>query len=208
MFPRLLPREVSFFEFFDQHIALTVSGTKELVELVTDGGNVSLRARRIKEIEHEADVITHRCVEALHKTFITPLDRNDIHRLISKMDDVMDSVDGVAGRLHLYRLTEMTPEIKSLAGILAQSTLEVQHAVNGLRNLRNAGTIREKCIEVNRLENDADAVLREAIADLFLTEKDPIMVIKWKEIYEILEKATDRCEDVANIIEGVVLEHD
>lgn len=208
MFPRLLPREVSFFDFFDKHIALTVSGTKELLELVTAGGNGSLRARRIKEIEHEADVITHNCVEALHKTFITPLDRNDIHRLISKMDDVMDSVDGVAGRIALYKLTEMTPEIKSLAEILAQSTVEVQHAVNGLRNLRNADTIREKCIEVNRLENDADAVLREAIAKLFTSEKDPIKVIMWKEIYEILEKATDRCEDVANIIEGVVLEHD
>jgi predicted phosphate transport protein (TIGR00153 family) len=208
MFPRLLPREVSFFDFFDQHIALTVSGTKELLELVTAGGNGSLRARRIKEIEHEADVITHHCVEALHKTFITPLDRNDIHRLISKMDDVMDSVDGVAGRIALYKLTEMTPEIKSLAEILAQSAVEVQHAVNGLRNLRNAETIRVKCIEVNRLENDADAVLREAIANLFTSEKDPIKVIMWKEIYEILEKATDRCEDVANIIEGVVLEHD
>jgi hypothetical protein len=102
----------------------------------------------------------------------------------------------------------MTPELKSLAEILAQSAVEVQHAVNGLRNLRNADTIRQKCIEVNRLENDADAVLREAIANLFLTEKDPIKVIMWKEIYEILEKATDRCEDVANIIEGVVLEHD
>ncbi len=208
MFPRLLPREVSFFDFFDQHIALTVSGTKELLELVTAGGNGSLRARRIKEIEHEADVITHNCVEALHKTFITPLDRNDIHRLISKMDDVMDSVDGVAGRIALYKLTEMTPEIKSLAEILAQSAVEVQHAVNGLRNLRNADAIREWCIEVNRLENDADAVLREAIANLFASEKDPIKVIMWKEIYEILEKATDRCEDVANIIEGVVLEHD
>jgi predicted phosphate transport protein (TIGR00153 family) len=208
MFPRLLPRETSFFDYFDRHIALTVTGASELVELVSRGGDLTARAVRIKEIEHETDVITHQCVEALHKTFITPLDRNEIHRLISRMDDVMDFIDGAAGRMLLYEITEMTPEARELAAILSRSTIELQHAVNGLRKMRNVPLIRQKCIVVNQLENDADVVLRAALAKLFKTERDPVRIIKWKEIYEIMEGATDRCEDVANTIEGVVLEHD
>jgi len=207
MFGRLLPRETSFFDFFERHAALTVQGTKEFLSLVSTGANVNAKAKRIKEIEHETDVITHHCVEALHKTFITPIERDDIHRLITRMDDIMDYVEAAAERIVLYEIREMTPEVRDLADVLVRAMEEVEQALRGLRDAKKAAVVVQKCIDINRLENEGDAILRNAVARLFKEEKDPITVIKWKEIYENLESATDRCEDVANIIEGVMLEH-
>jgi predicted phosphate transport protein (TIGR00153 family) len=207
MFGRLLPRETSFFDFFERHAAKTVEGTKEFLSLATTSANIPAKAKRIKEIEHETDVITHHCVEALHKTFITPIERDDIYRLIGRMDDIMDYVEAASERIALYELTVMTPEVKDLADVLVRSAESVEHALKGLRDMKNAEEIIKHCIDVNRLENEGDAILRSAVARLFKVEKDPINVIKWKEVYENLENATDRCEDVANIIEGVVLEH-
>ena len=207
MFGRLLPRETSFFDLFERHAALTVQGTKEFLSLVTTAANITTKAKRIAEIEHETDVITHQCVEALHKTFITPIERDDIHRLITRMDDVMDFVEAAAERLVLYEIREMTPEVNDLADVLVRAMEEVERALKGLRDLKHSQAIVQRCIDVNRLENEGDSILRLALARLFREEKDPILVIKWKEIYENLESATDRCEDVANIIEGVVVEH-
>ena len=207
MLSRLMPRETSFFDYFERHAALTIQGTKEFEELAKGSGPVGPRAKRIKEIEHETDVITHDCVTALHATFITPIERDDIHRLITRMDDIMDFVEAASERIALYELTTMTPEIRELARVLVKATEKLQEALRGLRNMKNAAFIKEKCIEVNSLENEADAILRIGLARLFKEEKDPILIIKWKEIYEALEEATDRCEDVANIIEGVILEH-
>jgi len=207
MFGRLLPRETSFFDFFDRHAAKTVEGAKEFLALASGELEVEPAARRIKQIEHETDVITHHCVEALHKTFITPLERDDIHRLITRMDDIMDFVEAASERMALYEMTTMTPELRALADVLLRSAEEVQRAVKGLRDMKNADLVIRSCIDINRMENEADEILRSAVAKLFKEEKDPIAIIKWKEIYENLESATDRCEDVANIIEGVVLEH-
>lgn len=207
MFGRFLPKEKSFFDFFEQHARLTVQGTSELIALVADGKNVEAKARRIADIEHETDVITHRCVEALHKTFITPIDRDSIHRLITRMDDIMDYVEAAAERIALYELTTMTQDVRDLADVLHRAAVEVEQACKHLRDLKNPTKILQLSIDINRLENEGDAILRRAVARLFREEKDPILVIKWKEIYENLEMATDRCEDVANIIEGVVLEH-
>jgi predicted phosphate transport protein (TIGR00153 family) len=208
MFGRLLPRERSFFDFFDRHAALTVDGCKEFLSLATTGANIEVKAKRIKEIEHETDVITHHCVEALHKTFITPIERDDIHRLITRMDDIMDFVEAAAERLALYELVHMSADLRDLADVLVRSAEGVEQAVRGLRDMKHAEAIIKHCIDINRLENEADAILRRAVARLFKDSKDdPITVIKWKEVYEHLENATDRCEDVANIIEGVVLEH-
>ncbi len=207
MFGRFLPKETSFFDFFEQHAALSVEGCKELLSLTLTGANITAKAKRIKEIEHETDVITHRCVEALHKTFITPIERDDIYRLITRMDDITDFVEAASERFVLYEIKEMTPEVKDLADILVRAAEQVVVAVHGLRNMKNAKPVLQACVDINRLENDADTILRRAIARLFREERDPITVIKWKEIYEDLETATDRCEDVANIIEGVVLEH-
>jgi predicted phosphate transport protein (TIGR00153 family) len=206
MFGRLLPKETSFFDFIEEHAALTVDGAREFVSLVTSGANIEAKAHRIKEIEHETDVITHRCVEALHKTLITPIDPDQIHRLITRMDDVMDYIEAASERIALYKLHIMTPEVQDLADVLLRASLDVLEACKQLRNLADPKIVLKKCVDINRLENEADTILRRAVARLFDEEKDPITVIKWKEIYEALESATDRCEDVANIIEGVVLE--
>ena len=207
MFGRFLPRETSFFDFFEQHAALTIEGAKEFLSLVTTGANIATKCRRISDIEHETDTITHRCVEALHKTFITPIDRDSIHRLITRMDDIMDYVEAAAERIELYELTVMTADVRDLADVLHRSTLQVEAAMRGLRFLKDPSATLKLCIDINRLENEADAILRRSVARLFKEEKDPIVVIKWKEVYENLENASDRCEDVANIIEGVILEH-
>ena len=207
MFGRFLPRETSFFDFFEQHASLTIEGTKEFLSLVTTGANISAKCRRISDIEHETDTITHRCVEALHKTFITPIDRDSIHRLITRMDDVMDYVEAAAERIELYELTVMTNDVRDLADVLHRSAMQVEQCVRGLRTLKDSQQTLKLCIDINRLENEADAILRRSVARLFKEEKDPVTIIKWKEVYENLENASDRCEDVANIIEGVILEH-
>jgi uncharacterized protein Yka (UPF0111/DUF47 family) len=204
---RLLPREEDFFTLFERHAALTVEGAKQFAKLVSGGQNVKALAARIKEIEHETDVITHSCVERLHTVFITPFDRDDIHRLITRMDDVMDFVESASERIALYELRDMTPEVRELADVLVRATETVVTAIGGLRDLKKPQIILDACIEVNRLENEGDEILRNAVATLFRGATDAILVMKWKEVYEALENATDRCEDVANIIEGVVLEH-
>jgi predicted phosphate transport protein (TIGR00153 family) len=204
---RLLPREESFFDDFEKHAQKTVEGCKAFVELAQGVTPSSVACPRIKAIESECDSITHHVVERLHKTFITPIDRNDIFRLISKMDDVMDFVEASSQRISLYEVDPNNKELGDLARVLQQGSERLAEAVAGLRNLKNPQVILEKCVEVNRLENEADVQLRGAIAKLFREQKDPMFVIKWKEIYELLETATDRCEDVANIIEGVVLEN-
>jgi predicted phosphate transport protein (TIGR00153 family) len=207
MFGRLLPRETSFFDFFEEHAALTIEGTKEFLSMVSTAANIPAKCRRISDIEHETDTITHRCVEALHKTFITPIDRDQIHRLITRMDDVMDFVEAAAERIELYEITTMTNDVRDLADVLHRSAQQVEGAVRGLRDLKDTHATLKLCIDISRLENEADAILRRSVARLFKEEKDPIVVIKWKEVYENLESASDRCEDVANIIEGVILEH-
>ena len=207
MLRRFLPREEDFFSLFERHAALTVDGAKQFAKLVSGGQNVKALAARIKEIEHETDVITHTCVERLHTTFITPFDRNDIHTLITRMDDVMDFVESASERIALYELRDMTQEVRDLADVLVRATETTVVAIGGLRDLKKTQIILDACIEVNRLENEGDEILRAAMAGLFRDAKDPLLVLKWKAVYEALEDATDRCEDVANIIEGVVLEH-
>src|SRR5438093_4494724 len=162
MFGRLLPRETSCVGVFERHAALTVEGTKEFLSLVSTGANIVPKAKRIKEIEHETDVITHQCVEALHKTFITPIERDDIHRLITRMDDIMDHVEAAAERITLYDIKEMTPEAKDLADVLLRAMAEVEKAVQGLRDMKNAPSVVKRCIDINRLENEGDAILRTA----------------------------------------------
>ena len=204
---RLLPHDASFFAFFEQQGKKTVEGCRAFLAMVESASDLESRAERVKQIEHECDDITHAVVEQLHKTFITPIDRNDIYRLITKMDDIMDFVEAAADRLALYEIPTMTKEVSELARCLVSSAEHVLGAVTSIRDLKRPNGILDHCIEINRLENVADNILRSALARLFREEKDPIAVIKWKEIYETLESATDRCEDVANIIEGVVLEN-
>jgi hypothetical protein len=204
---RLLPHDASFFAHFEHQGKKTVEGCRAFLEMVEQPTDLEARAERVKQIEHECDEITHAVVSALHKTFITPIDRNDIYRLITKMDDIMDLVEAAAERVALYEMGKMTPEAGDLTRCLVASAEQVASAVAAFRDLGKPSVILGHCVEINRLENAADGILRGALAKLFREEKDPISVIKWKEIYETLEAATDRCEDVANVIEGVVLEN-
>jgi predicted phosphate transport protein (TIGR00153 family) len=158
----------------------------------------------VEEYEHEGDKITHRILRTLHQTFITPVDREDIHKLTSVMDDVIDLIEGSAARMAMYRITKPTPAAQRLAGIIVRCTDQI---VRGVTALPRFESIQEHCIEINRLENEADEVSRAAIAALFLEDVPPLEVIKWKEIYETMETATDRCEDVANMLEEIALKH-
>ena len=207
MFERLMPRQVAFFDYFDRMAAKALEGSRALLEMLEVFDDVAERAGRIKTIEHEGDMITHECIEELHKTFITPIDRDSIHRLVTRMDDVLDLIESVAQRMALYDVDKPTPESVGLARVLLLSVEQVGKAVRGLRDMKNARDIQTECVEINRLENEADTLLRSAVGALFRNEKDPLTVMKWKELYEGIEEATDRCEDVANLVEGIVLEH-
>jgi predicted phosphate transport protein (TIGR00153 family) len=201
-----MPKEIAFFDYFERMAAKILEGCQAVLELLDDCTNVAEKARRIKVIEHEGDLITHQCIEMLHKTFITPFDRDSIHRLITKMDDILDLAEAVSDRVSVYEMTAPTEEARQLARVLVFSVEEVSKAVSGLRSMKNAQGILAQCVEINRLENEADTLLRVAVGKLFKTERDPLAVMKWKELYEGLEEATDRCEDVANLVEGIVLE--
>ena len=209
-FSRLMPREGRFFTLFDQHAAFVVQGSIELVELLRHFGNNgdrTARVARILELEHSADRVTRETVSLLHQTFVTPLDRDDIHRLISRMDDVLDLIQDVTEALQLYDIQRLTPEAVQLAELLMECCTRMQQAVKQLATLEDSARILKLCNEIDSLESQADTVMRTAISKLFREESDVRQLIKLETVYQLLEAATDQCEDVANIIEGVVLEH-
>jgi predicted phosphate transport protein (TIGR00153 family) len=203
----LLPRELCFFDYFEAHAAKTVEGCQLFLDLARGVKDVPALCAKIKEVESACDQVTHDTVASLHRVFITPIDRNDIHRLITKMDDVMDMVEGAARIIDIYEIREPSVELTNMATTLLASAKLVCEAVKGLRDLKHSQSILDRCVEINRLENESDCQLADAIAHLLRETTDPIAVIKWKEIFETVEMATDSCEDVANVIEGVVMEN-
>lgn len=207
MFGRLMPHEGRFFELFNEHAELIVQGSRELVALMVSGDDIQNRAYRIESIEKQADKATHAVIELLHKTFITPLDRDEIHQLITRMDDILDLMEDAAQSIFLYDVKVIPPEASKLAEICVLCSEQVKIAVSHLSNMENAKLILAACDEIDRLESNADHVMRSAIATLFRDEPDVRQVIKLRSIFELLETVTDRCEDVANIIEGIVLEN-
>ena len=206
MFRRILPQTYCFFTYFETVIALAKQACAELLALAQDGADMQARINRIKEIEHEADRVTHECVELIHKTFITPMDRGDIHRLIKRLDDIIDHVDAAVLRIGLYEIKVIRPEVKETARLLVEATGEIEKALKLLRNTKNADAINQICVRIYGSRTRPTPSCGSALARLFKEENDAIEVIKWKEIYEILEAATDRCEDVANVIQGVLIE--
>ncbi|MBP0596996.1 DUF47 domain-containing protein [Herbaspirillum sp. LeCh32-8] len=207
MFGRLMPTEGKFFDLFNQHAELAVKCAKEMVALMTNFDDLEIRVHAIEAVEKEADKITHNAIELLHKTFITPLDRDDIHQLITRMDDILDLLEDAAQTISLYDIKAITPEAKRLAELCLACAEKVQAAVGLLHNMDNSRQILGICQEIDRLESDADHVMRAAMSKLFRDEPDVRTLIKLKAIYEILETVTDRCEDVANIIEGIIVEN-
>ena len=207
MFGRLMPREGHFFELFNEHAEQIVLGSRELVALMTIGDDIQRRAYEIETIEKRADRITQTTIELLHKTFITPLDRDEIHRLITRMDDILDLMEDASQSIFLYDIRQITPEARKLAELCQACGEQVKVAVGMLSNMNNSVAILAACEEIDKIESDADHVMRSAMAKLFRDEPDVRQVIKLKAVYELLETVTDRCEDVANIIEGIVLEN-
>jgi predicted phosphate transport protein (TIGR00153 family) len=207
MFGRLMPTEGKFFELFIEHADLCVKGAKEMVALMTNFDDLEIRVHAIESIEKQADKVTHNTLEMLHKTFITPLDRDDIHQLITRMDDILDLMEDAAQTVSLYDIKAITPEAKRLAELCLACTEKVRASVGLLHNMDNSREILSMCAEIDRLESDADHVMRAAMSKLFRDEPDVRNLIKLKAIYEILETVTDRCEDVANILEGIIVEN-
>ena len=207
MFRRLLPKETNFFEFFEQHSKLSIEACAELNAIASNPSELNPRSERIKALERGADNVTHQCIDALHRTFITPIDRSDIHRLIRRLDDIIDSVDSATSRMMLYEMADMRPELKQFTEVLVRATTQIDAAVHHLRRLGKDGeAINRHCQTVYEAEKEGDQILKAALARLFKEERESVVLIKWKEIFERLEKATDRCEEVANIIQGIVIE--
>ena len=201
---RLIPREGKFFSDFVTLADRIVSGATLLERMLSSDPPAWDTALQIKQIENECDSLTHGIIQRLNKTFVTPIDREDIHVLATSLDDVMDAIDAAAGVTRRYRIAQLRYGARELASLVWQSTMQVKVAVEALE--RRDG-VHQLAVEVNRLENAADDVHDEALRRLFEEEKDAITLIKWKEMLDLLEEATDRCEDCANVLEGVVVKH-
>ena len=201
---RLIPREEKFYADFMAMGDQIRIGARLLDQMLASDPPDAAKAAEIKEVEHKCDFLTHEIIQRLNKTFVTPIDREDIHSLAKSLDDVMDAIDDVAALLPLYRIERVRPGTRELAKIVLAQADEVRLAVEALE--RREG-VMHYAVEVNRLENEADRVHKEAVGRLFDEERDPIAVMKWKEILDLLEKATDRCEDVANLLDNVVVKH-
>ena len=201
---RLIPREEKFFQDFQALADELLRGAGLVEEMLAPDHPVWSKADEIKEVEHKCDLLTHEIIQRLNRTFVTPLDREDIHELARSLDDVMDAIDASASLIRLYRLDRVLFGARELAQIITACTHQIRFGLHALE--KNKGLITH-AVEINRLENEADRTHQEAVSRLFDDEHDPLTVIKWKETLDFLEDATDRCEDVANVLEGVMVKH-
>jgi len=201
---RLLPREETFYADMIAMSDQLKVGARLLEEMFAPDPPIADKAHEIKEVEHKCDFLTHAIIQRLNKTFVTPMDREDIHSLARTLDDVMDAIDNAASLVPLYKIDRVRPGARELAKVISSSADEVRRAVIALE--RRDG-VMACAVEINRLENEADRIHQKAVGQLFDEERDPIVVMKWKEIFDLLEEATDRCEDVANLLENVVVKH-
>ena len=202
-----IPKEQVFFDLFERAAKNVHEGALVLGALVDDFRDVAAKADVVKDIEHAGDRITHETIEKLNKTFITPLDREDIHELICRLDDILDYIDTAVSRMVLYKIDKPTDDAKALGKVVVHATKIITELVPQLRNLKRTDSLIQQCIAVHTQENEGDRIEQHALAALFENGHDPTTIIKWKDIYEDLEEATDRCEDVANVIEGIVLKN-
>ena len=199
---RLIPKETKFFEMFAEMSGNLTEGARLMAQILGDFKDVEARVQKLKDIEHSGDEITHQILVKLNQTFLTPLDREDIHRLAASMDDVLDFVHAAGESLVIYKIASAPPQAAELAEVIVRQCEQISQAVAKLEKRDN---LLDHCVEINRLENEGDRIARNSIAQLFESERDPIALIKLKELYELLETATDKAEDVANIMESVVL---
>lgn len=202
-----LTRDKDFWEAFIAHANASVAAAELLSEMLANLDKAGEYAKKIKDLEHQGDKITHQTFSYLHKTWITPLDREEIHSLIKSLDDVLDFIEAASDKIALFQVRESTPEANDIAKVIIRATRAVREAVGEMQNIKNPQKIQELCVEINQEENAGDTLYRKAIAQLFQEAKDPINVIKWRDIYDSLENSVDACEDLANIIESIILEH-
>ncbi len=203
---RLFPKEIDFFEIFDRTSLNITKAASLMVDLMESFDDLDARAKEIHEIEQDSDMLTHDIMKKLNKTFITPIDREDLYSLASRMDDVIDLIWAVVDRIAVFKIRESTPEAIAMSKDLLTTTEVMHKAIKKLKE-KNYAHVQEFCIEINRLENRIDRGFRDALGRLFDDVKDPVLIIKWKEVYEHLEDASDRCEDVANVLEAIVLKY-
>jgi len=202
-----MPQDGKFFTLFQESAHNTVEVAMKLKELMYNWTNVEDKVAGIAELEKKGDNVTHQIADELHRTFVTPFDREDIANLAHTLDDVTDFIHSATDAMFLYRVTGPTPKSQELADVIVEITAEVEHAINELGKKMDQRQMLKHCVEINRLENVADRIYRAALAELFANSTDVVYIIKWREIYEHMETATDRCEDVANVLEGVAIKY-
>jgi uncharacterized protein len=202
-----LPRNAKFFDYFDRDTEVLVRAAECFREFLESGGDPKEYSRRLKELEHEADRVTHEAMALLHRTFITPLERGDLRRLILALDEIVDFLDDATRRIAIYDVGEILPEVSAMGKVVVDLARAVQTTVHELRNLRKKNRVLEHCIEIQRLENLGDHLHHIALGSIFKKDRDPLMVLKWKEIVDLIESAMDAAEEVAHVIEGIVLEN-
>jgi len=201
------PRDEKFFDMFERASLNLHNAGEAFKNLLEDFTDVEHKVKNIKDIEHEGDIITHEIFDKLNRTFITPIDREDIHRITSEMDDVLDFILATADRFQLYKIKKPTPEVIKLTEVLLSSIEIVGKAVYSLKELKRSRRTLDYCVEINRLENEGDLLHKAAIAELFADGKDAVEIIKWRDIYDHLESAIDKCEDIADTVEGIVVKN-
>ena len=203
----MIPRDARFYDLFEQDTANLVTAAEKLVDLFDNYEDVELKVKQMKDLEHQGDIITHQIIERLHRTFVTPIDREDIVLLANSLDDVMDFIEAAARTAFLYRIARPTEKARQLASVVVRVAYELHDVLPRLRHRDQFKRILEQCVDINSLENEADDILHAALAELFHDCRDACEIIKWREIYQHMEDATDRGEDVANVLEGIVLKH-
>jgi len=201
----LIPRDCDFFCLFEKQVGYAVEAAKAFKELTAKGEIREEDIERVRLIEHQGDEAAHSIIDQLNKTFITPFDREDIHALVKEIDDIIDMINTIVSRLRVYKLTRIDKNLIEFAAVIEESVGAVACTVRGMHNMKNSKAISESCVEVNRLENVGDAMRDKVLAELFETEKDPIAVIKWKEIYQHAETILDICEDVAHVVSSIMV---
>jgi len=205
MFFNLIPKEFNFFDLFEKQVDYAVKAAACFKELALKGSVDEEAIKQIGNIEHQGDEVTHDIINQLNKTFITPFDREDIHALAKEIDDIIDMINTIVSRLRVYKITRIDKNLIEFASVIEESVRAVACVVKGMHNMKNAQSISDSCVEVNRLENVGDSMRDKVLAELFETEKDPIAVIKWKEIYQDAETVLDICEDVAHVVSSIMV---
>lgn len=200
-------KEASFFDLFTELVEATHSAANKLENLTNNFTNIELQVKELEDLEHECDLRVHKILAQLNKSFITPIDREDIFLIAKEVDNITDAIESTAHRFLMLNVTEIRKEAKMMVALIVQSTRELHALMSGLKNMKSRNTIQTKIIEVNRIEDEGDDIFRTAISELFASEPNPVEIIKWKEIFEYLENTLDACEDVANIVEGVIMKN-